>query len=434
MRLLLFSAMFLAIYAPKIGGHIDMLSITCASLILISLCTTSYRYLYNTTKNRITVYCLFFILMAGYTSALLYFHNFDDLYQPMRFLRATINSLGIISLISLYYRFLKTDSLETIIFHTWLCIIVHAFIITLMFLNPSFNTLIVDHIVMVNTESDNYEARINAKRIGGLTSSWDATSAIHATGILLIPIISSIKNTIKSRILIYCTIPFSLLAMSLSGVTGFVTLVLVGILTLFSGRSIKKLIQISISLVIVFMIFIGALSLLSKHAPAELNDSSIYRTIFMITGDEHIDYARSKRAPTASETVSGILNNMYFAPDNVIDFLFGLGGSGRSESNYIIEADPGPTLNLHNIGFIASFALYLMISISFLHAFSIRKNHRNLSNFVIIIIGTIIIVDCKVQYLLARNSLSFMMIALGIFWQYQGHIKTMKKLKVGKNG
>lgn len=426
--------MFLIIYAPKVAGRIDMLSITCILVIFFSLCTNSYRYLYGVTLKKISIYSLFFLFLAAYTGLLLYMQGFDDLYQPMRFLRACVNGLGVVSLVALYCRFIRVEPLSTIIFHTWLCIILHAFIITLMFLVPTFNVFIVDHVVVVNAESDNYQARIDAMRISGLTSSWDATSAIHAIGILLIPIVTSIKNKLRSRMLIYASIPFSLLAMALSGVTGFVVLALVGAYLLISGSGIKKKLNIFIGFILIGLLLIGAVSLLSNYAPQGVQDSSLFRTAFMIIGSNDVEYTLAHRAPTAAETFSGILNEMYFIPDDPIDFLLGRGGSGRSESSYIIEADPGPTLNLHNIGFLASFMLYSLVLFSVLHAFSIRKRNRIISNFVLIIVVTILIVDSKVQYLLARNSLSLMMIALGVFWQYCGYVRLNSKSRIITDG
>src|SRR5690606_18210345 len=142
--------------------------------------------------------------------------------------------------------------------------------------------------------------------------------------------------------------------------------------------------------------------------------------IFMITQTDELS-KHSKRGSTAAETIEQIGTEMYFLPEDMQTFFFGKGGSGRVD--YMIKADTGPTLNLHNLG--VFFVLILYPYCIFIAFTSLKSSKKNLYMGMAIsaVILTILVIDAKVAYLLARQSLSIMMIAFfSLFWFIQPKI------------
>lgn len=418
MRRLLFFCMFALLFGPKVAGYIDTLSAFCVLIFIVALVSGSFRYLRLWAGVHVLGYVLFFLLIISQVSLVVISTNLTDYYQILRFGRAIVNVLGVAGVLALYFRFFGSGAPRIIITHVWLCIIAHGLLMITMFISPYINELVVDHIVVVNADSPNYADRKAGNRIAGLTSSWDATSAIQAIGILLIPLIYTAQRSSFRRILVLGTIPLSLAAMALSGLTGFVVLAVVGTtMALFWGGPRFKMRFLASSILVLG--FIGMfLFYIAEINPQGLRDSSLARTSYMVFGDSVVDYSKASRAPTAAETIAKIFNNMYFLPESTQSLLVGLGGSGRSSNNYIIKADPGPTLNMHNLGVFTTFILYAAILSELFGILVRRKRNTQVTLFAGVILMTVLVVDMKVQYLLSRNSLSFMMIGLILYWQF----------------
>ena len=90
-------------------------------------------------------------------------------------------------------------------------------------------------------------------------------------------------------------------------------------------------------------------------------------------GIDDIEFAQSGKQINGSETLGLIFGRMYFVPREMSTWLTGLGGSGRNWQFYILEADPGPTLNLHNLGIVG----FLLIYIFFLKHLLFVVGNRN---------------------------------------------------------
>lgn len=414
-RTFLFLLMFMIIYAPKIGGRIDALSIFCGVSFVLALLAGSFSSVRGLVARRVFYCGVGFLFMAAYSLWLVQLNDLNDYYQPLRFMRALINTIGVFSLASLYYHFFRGEATRLLILHVWLCIITHACLMLVMFASSSINLFIIDHVVVMDSEASGYVERAAGKRIGGLTNSWDATSAIQAMGILLIPSILKFVRTWVRKVLVILTIPISIFAMAISGTTGFLILVAIGALTTLIYGSIKYKVAMCGGALALFLGAYLSIGIISQYASDEVRESSIYRTAFMLLGSQSVDYARANRASDARETIHVIFNSMYFFPETFSQTLLGNGGSGRS-ADYVVEADPGPTLNLHNLGIIFCIFLYFFVATSIVATIRIGRAMPACSSFGLVILCTLFIVDLKVQYLLARNSLSFMMLALIVIW------------------
>src|SRR5690606_23709018 len=135
------------------------------------------------------------------------------------------------------------------------------------------------------------------------------------------------------RIAMYATVPMSLFAMAISGVTGFIVLIVLGVI-LGISYSTKRFVLLLLSLApTLFIMLVVVIKLGVYISPLEKKDTSLYRTIYMLGGA--VEYDGSGKTSTAGKTMSAIAGKMYFLPDSLNVFLFGRGGSGRSE-DYVV--------------------------------------------------------------------------------------------------
>jgi len=419
--------MFLLIYAPKVGGRIDTLSLFCFVVLLWSFGRAGYkpkipRYLVVPVSS----YLIFGAVMLSYSAILIALYGLNDFFQIMRFGRVIINVLGILGLTSIYYSYYKDSVGKVLLYHLWLCIISHAILILLMFLFPPLNEFVLTQLVQMEETNRSFETRILGNRIGGLTSSWDATSGVQSLGILMLPYVLrySGRTAVKKR-LILLTIPLSIFAIFISGVTGLVNIVAICIVfgIVYFTRVKKYLVQFGLVALLVVLIGGTVFNYLMDNHPDMIVDTSIGRTIFMITNNDEYSTS-SKYGSTASETIDKIGSKMYFLPSDDKTFFFGRGGSARS-ADYIIKADPGPTLNLHNLGIFFVLILYPYCFFMVLRALKSGKKDFQMTLGISAVLLTIMVIDSKVAYLLSRQSLSIMLIAyFSLFWlrNQQSHV------------
>ena len=411
MKKLLPLCMFLLIYAPKIGGKIDSLSIVAILLFSLALNKKTIISLPKRITKPTILYLLFGSFMFIYSINLFVIYNLSDIYQILRFGRIIVNVLGVFGLVVFYYGYYKDLYGKMLLYHLWLCIIAHAFLMLLMFVLPSVNHFVITQLVQIDEANRSFDTRILGQRIGGLTGSFDATSGIQALGLLLLPFVfKNFATTKKRSILLYLTIPITLFSIGISGVTGFVVIFVVGGLVIIPRlMKIKDLLKyLMITLAIVGTVGV-VLNYLSSNHPELVKDTSLGRTIYMITQDKD-NYSKSKRLTTANGTIEKIFSDMYFLPDNEMYFLFGRGGSARSK-DYVIKADPGIILNFHNLGVFFVLVLYPFCITVIIKSIKLNKQNLYLGISISAILLTILIIDSKVMYLLARNSLSIMLIA-----------------------
>lgn len=403
--------MFLLIYAPKIAGKIDLISLVCLFIFAFALRRGMIKNLQKSIVRPTINYLIFGAIMLVYVTFLVGLNGLNDLYQILRFGRIIVNILGLFGLVAIYNNYYKLNYGSLLLYHLWLCIISHAFIMLLMFYIPALNHFVINYLIQLDVGHRSYEVRSLGNRIGGLTNSWDATSGIQALGLLLLPLVlNRFCFTKKRRLLVLATIPLSLFAVGISGVTGLLVFMVLGVLIIIPKLYKRKLIfKYVIRLSIVGFITVFSLNYFSENHRNKFQDSSIGRTLYMVTKNEE-NYNNSKYSRTAIETVSYIFNKMYFLPKDEITFLFGKGGSGRSK-DYVIKADPGFVLNFHNLGVFFVLILYSYFTIIVFKAVKLSRHYLYEGVSISVILLTILIIDSKVMYLLARNSLSIMLIA-----------------------
>lgn len=410
--------MFLLIYSPKIGGKIDSLSAFCFLTLLWSLLRSNYKPKIPEYLSRpVSIFMLFACVMLIYSLFLLAIYGLSDTYQIMRFSRIILNILGILGLTSLYYLYYKEDLGRVLLYHLWLCIVSHAVLMLLMFFIPAVNEFVLTQLVQMDESNRAFDSRMAGNRIGGLTGSWDATSGIQSLGILMLPFVLNYVESGIKRNLVYLSIPVSLMAIFLSGVTGLVNISLIGFLFfVFHFSEIKKYIPHFIITVAIILLLGGAVfTYLVNNNKDLIVETSIGRTVFMITQNDEFS-THSKRGNTASETIKQIGTEMYFLPTDDRSLFFGMGGSGRS-NDYRIKADPGPTLNLHNLGIFFVLILYSYCFGMIIKSFKSSKINLYMGMAITAVLCTIIFIDAKVSYLLARQSLSIMLVAyFSLFW------------------
>lgn len=421
-KLLIFT-MFLLIYSPKIAGTLDTLSMVSIIVFVLSLLTGTVTKIAQVILRSYIKWIWFLIVMLVYSLILYSVNSLSDTYQILRFGRCIVNLLGILGLVSFYYQAYSTKFVQKLIYHLWLCIMAHAVLMLIMFFSPSVNSFVVNQLIQLDVMARGYDVRIEARRIGGLTSSFDATSGVQSLGILFLPFIYQITKSRYRYVIITISVLFSLFAIFISGLTGFVVLTVVGlpVLLFHFFRNGSKLIKYvpAFSAIIVLILLIFNFIILQDEDMFKNN--SIGRTLYMVTQNADY-YSEAKYSSTAGSTIERITRTMYFLPDRESELLFGRGGSGRS-SDYRVRADPGIILNIHNLGIIFVIFLYSYIVVTSFSSYRLMRSDYYLGLCLLSIFLVLLIIDLKVQYLLARQSFSIMLIALACLWYSSRKLK-----------
>jgi hypothetical protein len=208
-------------------------------------------------------------------------------------------------------------------------------------------------------------------------------------------------------------------SIAISGVTGTVTLSVFMVVTAVSlgARHARSTLAVLCRSALFASLVAWAFS--PYWSSGSLESTSIARSTYMIgdsLGIDNVDFAESERQANASKTLEIIFERMYFVPEEMSTWLIGLGGSGRDWRYYIVEADPGPTLNLHNLGLVGFLLIYVFFLKQVLFVVSNRKRCPPLWTAFLIPPLVLLAIDIKVQYLYARNSFTIMSLFFLLSW------------------
>ena len=102
MKKLLPVFMFLLIYAPKIAGKIDLISLVCLFIFAFALRRGMIKNLQKSIVRPTINYLIFGAIMLVYVTFLVGLNGLNDLYQILRFGRIIVNILGLFGLVAIY--------------------------------------------------------------------------------------------------------------------------------------------------------------------------------------------------------------------------------------------------------------------------------------------------------------------------------------------
>jgi hypothetical protein len=263
---------------------------------------------------------------------------------------------------------------------------------------------------------------MSAPRIGGLTSSWDATSGVNALGLLFLFVFDkNFIQTLAPKPILLLAIPLFLFAMSISGTTGFIVFPILFII-FFPWGYLKLLgrlfIHCAAAFVVILLLTSVVFHFLDRDTRSRIDISTIARTKYMIGNSLGFDVPVYKRTADAFQTIDSISAMYTVLPSDPIDWLIGRGGSGRGRDSghYYIPSDPGIILNLNNLGIIGFIFLYGFILKEILLAFRYSKTFP-IAKVSMLITLLILLIDSKVQYLYARNGFTLMLIPMITLWE-----------------
>jgi hypothetical protein len=421
-RHLLLIPMFLLIFGPKTSGWIDVVSISSVVIIAAHFLWLNTTHIPSSVKFRIAVMQAAFGALFAFAVAH-YLAQFDpNAYQVLRFGRVIINFLGVLALVSIYYRWLGTAASQVILRHLFHCLVMHGLIMAGMFFSPTFRDLIVNQIVQADPDSRNYLAKATGYRIAGLTDSWDALSGLQSLGLLMLPIMLTRRSGLSYLYASVAT-PVLLFSLAISGRTGFVTLAMLLPLALRYAdvRKVHRATLVAATAAAVC----GALLLgpLRGACIRALQDTSLGRTVAMFG----LDYSNSDpHREYISDTFVGILSDHYFLPDDWRTLILGTGGSGRDSWDYV-PADNGPVLNLHTLGAFGFLAIYG--SLAWMLTAGIRAGtlQPQVGGACTLSVALVMLIDTKVMYVLSRNGFTVMLLTvLAAWWELAGARQTNK--------
>ena len=426
----LFVFFFLLVFGPKFGGRIDTLSLGAVLIVGVALVLRSERFLSKYARSKISLWLFFFFAAICYVALVAVVQNCFEAYQFLRFGRCAVNLLGFAALVSLYYRAFGEKAAGVILQHLWLCMLFHAMLMLCMFVSPGVNQFVNVYLRALSDDNALYYERVmGGTRIGGLTSSWDATSGVNALGLLLLVAVDgSVSRTFAPRLVVLFSIPLFVFAMAIAGTTGFVVvpIMLAALLVLGRYKQMFRFTFLALAAACVFVVIVLLAGGVSPEIQDKIDRSALGRTRYMIGETLGFDVPVYKKTKDAGGTIGGIAQMYLVLPENVVDWIVGKGGSGRMEAHYKLHADPGVILNLNNLGLIGFLFLYGLIVFEIFNAFKYRKLIP-LANVCILVDLLILIVDSKVQYAYARNGFTLMMVPMICLWEEIARLKAARR-------
>ena len=295
--------------------------------------------------------------------------------------------------------------------HLFHCLVIHALIMTGMFLSPTFRDVVVNQIVQADPDSRTYLAKATGYRIAGLTDSWDALSGLQSLGLLILPVLLTRQSGLSFTYAIVAT-PILLFSVAISGRTGFVTLAILLPMALryTDFRKVHRATLVGGTVTVVGAALV--LGPLRHECIRALEDTSLGRTVAIFG----LDYGDpSHRREHISDTFAGILAEHYFLPDNGRALLLGTGGSGRDAWDYV-ASDNGPVLNLHTLGlgcFVAIYGSLLWMTGS---ALRLGRTDPQVAGVAVLSVLLVLLIDVKVMYVFSRNGFSVMLLPIVTTW------------------
>lgn len=394
-QILLFITMFLFIFGWKITNLLDI-------IFIISIIFIFYIAIKKIKLDFFIIILILFLWMSIiYGFGISIVKGAFDLTFITRTIRVVINTLGAYGIIYLYKNtyYKQKNVIHYVLRDLEYVILLHAVIIVIMYLSPIARAFIYSHTHIVE-----WGASGSIKlgyRIAGLTYALSQTSVIQMWGILLL-IYNHHTNKNKNYITFLGKLFVLILSVLFTGRTGlllgiiFVPLFLLLINKVKLKVIFKYLFRFSIGIIaFIFILFIFKDSIPDKFINYTIAHSS--EAISVLTQGE-------------SETLDTIAQ-MFIAPEDSLDFLFGTSSLGRSSEVYI-KSDVGFVKVLFAVGVVGSI-IYYLCEIACLFSIFVKKKRvsdNSLKYLTFIILITNLILNLKELAIYTRNQWSIIII------------------------
>ena len=319
----------------------------------------------------------------------------------LRPIKAAVFLLGVVSLteltISYYFRLDNANSRQVfykVIEIVFYCIVLHALIMVLQFLVPSFKDFIYS-LTMAKYQLEHYQFF----RMAGLSGGGGAqVSVVQSLGILLG---FSLLRQKRNNIIIILAQLLIIMSIFLSGRSGFLTVVLVLLFyfvlsllfLIYSSRIVLKFSSLALYFSL-FGFFVFVITYL-------LQTNEYFIVAFERTFDTFINY---KESGEVSDNTLSALGEMFNLPTGFTHLIFGRASFLENNTFYNINTDIGYFRLIWGYGLLGLF-LHILVYLLFLFfAFKVYLHDRGAAYLCFMMLGLIFLFNAKEIFFFTRMS------------------------------
>lgn len=356
--------------------------------------------------NPIFIYSLFFLsgicILALSTAIISDWDVIDVAVRAvLRPIKAAIFLLGVVSLteltISYYVRLNNVSSREIfykVIEMIFYCIVLHALIMVLQFLVPSFKDFIYS-LTMAKYQLEHYQFF----RMAGLSGGGGAqVSVVQSLGFLLG---FSLLRQKQSHLTIILAQLLIIMSIFLSGRSGFLTVVLVVLFyfvlsllfLIYSSR-----IVLSFSRLVLYFCLFGLFVFFITYL---LQTNDYFIVAFERTFDTLINYRQSGEV---SDNTLVALGEMFVLPAELTHLLFGRASFLENNTFYNINTDIGYFRLIWGYGFLGLFLHVLVYVLFSIVAFKVYLHDRGVAYLCFVMLILIFLFNAKEIFFFTRMS------------------------------
>lgn len=377
--------LYFMVFAPRPGGVLDVTTVVSSILLVAAWGGHAPQQV-----KRFNFYvAIWWTVLMVYGLAVYALNRPGELYVPLRFLRVGVQILGVSALMRLYYRRYGARVIDAVVLDLFWVIAANACLLTAMYLFEPVREFIW------SLDTVEYQ---RAKRVGGFTGALDATSAIQAYGILLMPFILHRLHGSRWVLAVgsIALLPFSVLMAGRTGVVVGAPLGAVALATKRRALGPAAIIGFVVAtlLVVAFLFFPVSENILERW----LGEVSRLNQLILPTASGGLGLA--EQAATA------LLDDYRFEwPTSLTQIIWGDGRSGRTDE-YRIPADPGWILDVHAVGVVGTLIMLVFYFLCIREAIRAIGYHKDVALCSLLFCVLALLVNCKVLFLLARIGLS----------------------------
>lgn len=331
----------------------------------------------------------------------------------LRPIKAAVFLLGVVSLTELttrYYFRLANSTTEVfykVIEIVFYCIVVHAVIMVLQFLVPSFKEFIYS-LTMAKYQLEHYQFF----RMAGLSGGGGAqVSVVQSLGFLLGYYLLRQKNNYLAILIAQLLIIMSIFLSGRSGILTVVLVVAFYFLLSFLFLIYSSKFGLNFSRIISYSLLFGVFIVVITYL---LQTNDYFMVAFERTFDTLINYQESGEV---SDNTLSALAKMFILPTEFLHLLFGRASFLENNTFYNIDTDIGYFRLVWGYGL---FGLFLHVLVYFLYlivAFKVYMHDRGVAYLCFAMLGLIFLFNAKEIFFFTKMSfqISFSVICAAFY-------------------
>lgn len=387
---LLFAAVFLLFFGPRVFGSFlfDLISITSMVVFLLALAKTSVATM---LRHIPLVLVALFALSALYSMVVIALTGNVNFFFTLRSLRCVVNLLGVVGLVVLYRERYQQLWGHFLLAHVFFAIGLHSAIMAGQFFVPEFNAAVADLAGMEH---------FKLGRVAGLTTSYNTLNIVTVFGVLVgMAYYSEIRAILPSYSILTLLLLqlFSLLlAGRFAAILGILLVLLLLLLVVVRRGFIRALGGLTLGGLLVLSVAAG----IEPEFKDRLFDSTL---VHYIEAASDVLFHGDLTQSYIGRTADVVINEMWFLPETTHQLWFGNGSEGRDQINYV-ASDVGYVLIIFGNGILGLMLILLVFLVLAVAGARAARRADRAGVLLLALVFLCLAVSVKEQALLTRHA------------------------------